>query len=418
MMKILWFPRLQFDIDRLHITTWVEMCRQMDKSGHEVKIAVVGMDANARFQKGLIDLPVIRVKFLRIMSFWVFGFIKFIINFLKFHPDLIILDAYSIWFSFPFVFIPRRLKPLIIMDNRTPIYVAASYSISKKGSVTEARKQYNSKFGRSESSFLIKVTRFYTMIAYFYSRHFLDGITVITDYYKQQICRGFKFDPIAVGVWGSGVDTEKFDPSKFDPKKRPDFLKDKFVLMQHGEISDRRGVFETVKAVNLIEKDDICLFLLGDVVRGKLAKNNILNEIERLDRHKRVYILPQVSHEAVAEYINYCDCACMAYPDIDYWNLNNPIKLIEYLSMGKFIMCTDMWTFRDTIGDSKCAYYLKDNSPETIARAIDYCYKNRSYLSAWGRDGINIAKRKYTWEKQAQRLIDFSQRLKNLKEKR
>ena len=58
--------------------------------------------------------------------------------------------------------------------------------------------------------------------------------------------------------------------------------------------------------------------------------------------------------------------------------------------MGKVVISTDMWTFREVMGNKNCAYYLKDNSPECIAEAINICYQNRDLMEEWGKEGIGI----------------------------
>lgn len=47
-VKILWFPRLQYDVDRLHLVTWLEMARELERRGHEVHVAVAGLGARRR----------------------------------------------------------------------------------------------------------------------------------------------------------------------------------------------------------------------------------------------------------------------------------------------------------------------------------------------------------------------------------
>lgn len=389
-MKILWFPRLQFDVDKLHITTWREMYREIKNLGHVVEIAIAGRQNNEEiFKEKYICIPIIRIKFFRILSFWITGFLKFITAYFKLNPNVVILDLFTIWFSLLLIFIPPKKRSFIIVDNRTPFNNLTSQEFTIRDTVF----------------------KFYTRVSYLYCKYFLDGMTVITDHYKQNVCKDFKFDVSTIGVWGSGVDIERFSPLKYRHKDAPFFLKDKFVLMQHGEISYNRGLFETVEALGMIAREDVCLVLIGTAIAGSKAKDDILQLIKKFKLEKNVFVLPPVPHAEIPMYISYCDCAIMAYPNIDYWNNNNPIKLLEYLAMGKVVMCTDMWTFRKVIGNKNCAYYLKDNSPESIAQAINVCYQNRESLQEWGLEGIEVVKENYTWRKQAQRLLDFNVKL-------
>jgi len=366
------------------------MCREIKNLGHDVEIAIAGRQNNEEiFKEKYIGIPIIRIKFFRILSFWINGFLKFITAYFKLNPNIVILDLFTIWFSLSLIFIPPKKRSLIIVDNRTPFYNLTSQEFTIRDTVF----------------------KFYTRVSYLYCKYFLDGMTVITDHYKQNICKVFKFDVSAIGVWGSGVDIERFSPLKYRNKDVPFFLKDKFVLMQHGGISYNRGLFETVEAMRMIEREDVCLVLIGTAIAGSNAKGDILQLIKKFKLEKKVFVLPPVPHAEIPMYISYCDCAIMAYPNIEYWNNNNPIKLLEYLAMGKVVMCTDMWTFKEVIGNKNCAYYLKDNSPESIAQAIHVCYQNRESLQEWGKEGIEVIKENYTWSKQAQRLLDFIAKL-------
>ncbi len=387
-MRILWFPRLQTDIDKFHITTWREMCRELEEMGHDVKIAIAGSEAEEMFGKRCIPVPIIRRKVLRVLSFAINGCLKFIVSYIKFKPDVVILDWFSIWFNLPFILIPRRSRALIIMDSRSPLQ-----------KLTALKSLSNAAY------------RIYTRLCLFHCKHFLDGMTVITSYYKEKICNDFDFDPSFVGVWSSGVNLFNFSPKKYEESKRPLFLNGKFVLMQHGEISYNRGYFETIRALKMT-KSDVCLVLIGDSISTSRVKEEVEKLSKELCVEQKIFILPPVSYLEIPKYISYCDCAIMAYPDTDYWNLNNPIKLLEYLAMGKVVICTDMWTFNDVMGRGKCAYYLKDDSPEVIAEAINFCYENRDRLHEWGRTGTEIVKQRYTWRKQAENLIHFIVHLK------
>ena len=387
-MKILWFPRLQPDINKLHLTTWRGMCSELEALGCTIKVALTGKDTENILERDCIEIYLIRKKFLRIISFWVSGYIKFIYHYFKFKPDVVILDIYSIWFSIPFVFFKNR-RTVFITDERTPFFNVSAESKN----ILQDRLVY-----------------FYTKISYRFTQAFLDGMTVITTYFKDHIHKQFDFPLELLDVWGSGVDVNRFYPREPGNIHELSFLKDKFVLMQHGEFSDNRGILETIEAIKLIGKEDVHMLLIGE---GR-KKEDILQRIQELDLTDVIHVLPPRPHAIIPDYIAYCDCAVMAYPNIEYWNNNNPIKLLEYLAMGKVVICTDMWTFRDVADNEKCACYIKANDPATIADAINYCYENRRALVEWGGTGRDVVKERFTWHQQARALLDFIVRLKKI----
>lgn len=390
-MRILWFPRLQMDIDKLHITTWREMCKELRLLGHRVEIAISGKYMPGIFDPPYIHVPIIPVKFLRLFTFFAFGFVKFFIEYLRLRPNAVILDIFSVWFGvIPFFGARRRCT--IVLDNRTPFY----YDTSEELSLQDA------------------FFRIYTRIAYLYCRLLGGAITTITGYYKETLCRDFKMPMSRIGVWGSGVDDDRFSPVNYARAENLFPWKGKFVIIQHGEVSYNRGIFETIKAMSIINDDKIALVILGSAINNQKIHDEVAGLIYNLMLSQRVYRISAVPYTEVPRYLNSADCAVMPYPNIEYWNNNNPIKLLEYLSMGKVVICTDMWTFRDVCGTNKCAVYIKDNEPKTIADAIVWCYKNRDNLNEWGREGMDIIKRRFTWKRQAANLVNF---IKDIKRK-
>lgn len=388
-MKILWFPRLQFDIDRLHITTWKEMCDCLENNGHQVRIAIAGKKIDGVFERDYIPVFTIRRKFLRILTFWFFGLIQFMKHVVLFKPDIIILNIFTIWFSLPLIMLGIKRKTTIVVDHRNP------YSRVDKGRLTLQDR----------------LTLIYSSAAIRFCGKYLDGMTVITDYYKNLITRRHRYDRQKIGVWSSGVNTRSFSPEAASPVPAFECFRDRFVVMQHGQISLNRGVFESVEAMTYMDDDAICLVLLGDAIGKDKSLEQLKAYVKNHGLEKRVYLPGPVPYKAVPDYLNYADCGLVAYPDIEYWNLNNPIKLLEYMAMEKVMICTDMWTFKHVLKDSGSVYYLKTNSPEEIAKGIKYFYDNQARLGAWGKEARGIVTSRFTWQMQSEKLMSFCKNL-------
>ena len=230
-MKILWFPRLQFDIDRLHITTWKEMCDCLEHQGHQVRIAIAGKRIEGVFERDYLPIFTIRLKYLRILTFWIFGLIRFMSQIISFKPDIIILNIFTIWFSLPLLVLGLKKKFTVVVDHRNP------HSQSDLNSLTIQDR----------------LIMLYTWMSIKYCKTFLDGMTVITDYYKDWIIRRYKYAPDLIGVWSSGVNTHFFSRKACKPIPDFEFLRNRFVVMQHGQISKNRGVFDSVKAMKYVD---------------------------------------------------------------------------------------------------------------------------------------------------------------------
>jgi glycosyltransferase involved in cell wall biosynthesis len=363
------------------------MCLALERQGHTVELAIAGDEADlvTLFDRKYIRIPLVKKKFLRIISFWLFGGIQFWRSFRRIRPDLVITDIYTVWFSLPFVLWPWR-NTRVILDNRTPFYEEA---------------------GESSGSFASWLMKLYTTLAFAYSRAALDGITVITDHYKDLVTARFRLDPSRVGVWGSGVDLDKLDPAKHQDPAKLDCMKGKFSILQHGDMTFNRGLVETIEAFRLIENADIVLVLVGD---GP-AKKHLVETVRSANLGAKVFLFDPMPNTEIPNLIAAADCAIMAYPDIEYWNNNNPLKLLEYLAMEKVVICTDMWTFRSVCGSSPSAHYIKTNTPENIAAAIEACYADRNELRQRGRGGPAVVGDRFSWDAQAKRLTAFAESL-------
>jgi len=373
-MKIFWPTILQMDL-ALDIATWEGMTRALTSKGHDVKLLVSGEDTDNHFKGECVSVPVIRKWMLRLLSYFVVGYFYFNYHFIKMRPDVVICDIFSFFFTFPWALgFGGKFGTKFVMDHRT-FYFGSKHSLGE-------RFQY-----------------YLTMAAIWYAKRFFNGMTAIVPFLKDQIVSRYRVEPGKIGLWSSGVDIDHFNPTQKAAKS--DWMKDKFVVMQHGALSFNRGLLETVKAFKLIENSNICLVLVGKGV----AEQKIRATIADNGLSERVKLLPAISHKNVPALISQTDLGILAYPDSDYWKGNNPIKLLEYMAMEKPIVCTDMITFRDVLSDSTACFYITSNTPKQIATAIETCYRRRMQIREACRHHRRIVLSRYTWDRQADNLI-------------
>ena len=216
-MKILWFPRLQYDVDRLHLSTWKEMANALGRQGHAVRVAVSGIP-KGETPAGWIRLPLLPVKGLRLLGFWVSGYAAFLWQFLRYRPDLVLLDVYTAGFACPWIWIVRRTA--WVLDQRTPI----AHTSLRRGPFRRGAE------------------RALTAAAIAFARRRFNGLTTITETFRALVSEQFGVPRERIGVWGSGIDPARFDPDRCRPAPRPEDLRDRFIVFQHGEWSFNRGI--------------------------------------------------------------------------------------------------------------------------------------------------------------------------------
>jgi len=238
---------------------------------------------------------------------------------------------------------------------------------------------------------------------------YFDGLTMITEKMKNELqLKSMNFQK-EICVWSSGV-----DPNLFRPNAAIDFtsrfnFKNRFVVMYHGVLSPSRGLQQTIEAVAKVKKNhpEIMLVLLGSGPAETELKDQTRSL--RLDNH--VLIHPPVPFEEVPKYINSVQAGILPFPDLDSWKTSSPIKLCEYLAMGKPVIVTDITAHRNVLGELKCGFFVPNHQPDSIARGIESLIKKKSELKALGIIAREKATSDFTWDRQARKIKTYFQHL-------
>ena len=236
------------------------------------------------------------------------------------------------------------------------------------------------------------------------SKRYYLGLTTITAALKDKLCSEYKIPPEKIGIWTSGVDLNRFYPRDGSMMRQKLGVDGKFVVFYHGSLGFRRGVVEVVEAIRLLNEryGDICLFILGSGID--------LENIQRIKTEHNLHnvlIHPPVDYEAVPEYIAIADLCIVPLPDVECWRVSSPLKLMEYLAMGKPVLLTDIPAHREIVKNKEEAIFIPDIQPETLCGAIEKAYHTRKDLHVMGDAGLRNARENCSWDIQADRLIKF-----------
>jgi glycosyltransferase involved in cell wall biosynthesis len=390
-MNAVWFNQLDFA--SLCRTSRLELARALARMGHHLK--VVG---RYRHSPPTLSPLAPRPLLLRQHLPDPFGGIFFQLQVLLLAAgailnsvDLIMVDHFCALTMLPFNLLSRigLIRTRFILDIRScPVdMIGTRYRVS--------RCRYN--------------------LAIRLSRFFYDGITTVSNPYRDDVSARFSIRSAEIGVWTSGVAAELFDPVTVD-MARVNSLRytlapgDMLVIMYHGVLSPYRGLQNVVEAISLLnaERDRQAMFLLlgdgpGQAEIAKLARERGVEDF--------IKMITAVPHEDVPCYLSICDAGILPYPDIEWLNMNTPLKLLEYMAMEKPVILTDIRAHRAVTDNAKCAIYIEDNSPANIANAIRRLAKQKPLLPTMGKEGRRIVLDKFTWEKQAENLLTYAGRL-------
>ena len=298
-------------------------------------------------------------------------------------PNFVITEPKfgSIVFGLILLIFPFRLRPKTIMDVRsTPVELEGIRALLGKIA-------FNNSVAISKKIF--------------------DGFTIVTNNMKTELVNQFNIKNKAMRVWTNGVNLELFNNSLYDGHKIKEqmSLGDKFVVFYHGSISAERGILEAIESIGKLRDSypDIVLFLIGSVSGLALIEE----QIRKLDLQNKVIIHASVDYAEVPKYISMSDLCLVPLPNAPSWRYQCPLKLLEYMSMGKPVIAVEMPANREVLGDSNFAVIVPKADPEEFAKAIIYAYKNIEQLRITSAEGKLIIQERYDWRKIAQKFEMF-----------
>jgi len=385
-MKIILIKYKRFDRD-MDKATWIEMTKCLLKKGHLVYLIVPysGNGHDFGLGKNIVYLPTMPWRGLYSLGFSLTVFPYLIAVTLLDTPNIILLGQKAFFPLVPFMALSklRLIKTKFVLDIRS-IPVEIHHPIDR---IKE------------------QIYKAVLLLANF----FLDGVTVISPLMQKQICDEYNINKNNVGIWSSGVSLETFNFEAIDPISEPHFCNKELIVMYHGVLSQSRGLQEAVKAIKLLESKypDIVFLVLGD---GK-AKDELESLIKELNLENNVFLHKSVPYDDVPKYIASCDIGILPFPNLNWWRVSSPLKLMEYLAMGKSVIVTDIEAHREALNNSPGGIFIKSHQPEEIAKGIEKAYHLRNKLRKMGRMGRERVIHKYTWEKQAENLINFLETL-------
>jgi len=319
------------------------------------------------------EFPVLSLLFFELVVFW--RLLRSIA-----HWDAIILDSNSVPMLFP-VLLLRRLC------SRTPILLLhIETNVVDEG-------------GRLRSlavSFLAVLSTKLASILF-------DKVLFISPMLGELYQKTHGISASKIAVWPSSVEAsfaDSADETKADLLRKDLELSGRLAVLYHGTLTRGRGIIELVDAFRILREESVkvVLVLLGyGIQRAAISRYVCANHLEEV-----VKLRGPVDHSEVPRYIAACDVGIVPLPDHIRWRYQCPIKVLEFLAMGKPLIVSDIPAHRWIIGNKPVALYLRGTDPHAIADGV------RAFLrSAKGFDptlGKRIVEERFTPEKIADTL--------------
>ncbi len=232
---------------------------------------------------------------------------------------------------------------------------------------------------------------------------YFDGYSFITPFMKNVLLEPYITEKPSV-TWSSGVDLNLFKISNFKKTNS----KNPFTLFYHGGISESRGNLTLIQACEILINKGIDIRLIQV---GICVDQSIVNYINENNLNSWCELLPPVPLEKIPQYITNSDLPILPFPNFMAWRVSSPIKLMEYLAMGKKVLAPNIEAFTDVFeNNEELIFYYdinKDNQKIEIANQIELIIKNDGVSNFEKKKAVNFVSKNFTWEIQAKKLFNY-----------
>ncbi len=187
-----------------------------------------------------------------------------------------------------------------------------------------------------------------------------------------------------------GIDLHRYSPDieAIDVKKKYRIKEDDIVMFFMGWIYSFSGIMEVAQKVAESSDNRLKLMIVGEgglynELRKFVKKNNLEN---------RIILTGWIPFEKVPEYISIADICLLPAYNNEVMRDIVPIKMYEYLGMGKPVVSTRLPGIMKEFGEDNGVFYV-ENPEQTLELATDLLEKAKNE----GRKGRKFAE-KYDWK--------------------
>jgi len=241
------------------------------------------------------------------------------------------------------------------------------------------------KFPRSFSEAFLKI-----------SSRFADAIFCLSEFSENNISEAYRISPLRIKVMYAGVD-ESFFNIEIENKT----IKNNFNLLFCGRLNGReqKGVDILLNALPLIlKKHNVILNIIGSGVR--LQEYRAL--ARRLGIDKQVRLLGFIEYEKLPKYYKEADLYVLPSRRESFG-----MTFAEAMASGLSVVSTNVTAIPEVVEDGETGILVQPNNPQKFAEAVNYLLDNPERMKLMGLKGRERVKKYFTWEKVAERVIEF-----------
>jgi len=204
-----------------------------------------------------------------------------------------------------------------------------------------------------------------------------------------------------IEVMPNGVDRAMFGSHRIDADaKRKLHLEGKTVLGFTGFVREWNGLEQIIDLLPRL-RPDVVLLIVGDGT----ARASLEHRAHRAGVAARVIFTGVVARNEVASFISAFDIALQPAAN----PYASPLKLFEYLALGRAVLAPDQPNLREVLTHRVNAWLFDTNDPGAMHRAIEQLLAEPQTRNALSMAALAaISEGELTWERNAERVLELA----------
>ncbi|QCK16381.1 glycosyltransferase family 4 protein [Mangrovivirga cuniculi] len=231
-----------------------------------------------------------------------------------------------------------------------------------------------------------------------------DKIIVLAEHFKEQLIDEYpKLNAKEFIVYPNVIDIKKFDQYPVDHSKSRPFKG--LTLLYFGIIAERRGVFDTVKALEKVNSKghDVNLLIIGPVDK---ADQDLFQEILNTSSSKKsIKYIPWIELSELTTYLNLIDVCISPIHKNPQHESGVANKVFQYMYGRKPLIVSDSRPQMELVKKHNCG--LSFSNIDELVESIEYLLKNPVTREELGDNAYHALIHHYATESQNRKLLNL-----------
>jgi glycosyltransferase involved in cell wall biosynthesis len=210
-------------------------------------------------------------------------------------------------------------------------------------------------------------------------------------------------DPKRVVVNPNGVDTERFRYVESDVRARYHIPQDAIVVGWAGSFQLWHRLDLLIETFQRLNMDNVYLMIMGT---GSIDIEQRLRSLAAKSRSERIVFTDAVPFGEMPAHLSACDILVAPLgPKFEEKLHLSPIKLFEYMSVGRAVMASRIGQVSQVIEDGKNGLLFEPDSKRDLERVLRVLVGDRALRERLGQSARSEVEKKHSWEFNVQRIL-------------